>query len=150
MELGFGARHQLADHVKHTGIAVRCGHPAAQTQTALAIKRRDLDLRAAQINAYPHGCRVAKPPLAGKAAAVLHGGMEQILDVRGLLCPLPVLKANKALRALPGGAELTVLATDPAAKRDFPAFARETGHILLSFVQEDAVLRFVLRKRADV
>ncbi|HYD98937.1 MAG TPA: sulfurtransferase TusA family protein [Alphaproteobacteria bacterium] len=69
------------------------------------------------------------------------------LDVRGLACPLPVLKARRALRDLPAGAELEVLATDPAARSDFPAFCRTTGHTLLG-VEEgaDGTLAFRLRK----
>ncbi len=70
------------------------------------------------------------------------------LDVRGLSCPLPVLKANKALRALPAGAALVVLATDGAAVKDFHAFAAETGHELLAWGDEGEHLRFVLRKKA--
>ncbi len=70
------------------------------------------------------------------------------LDVQGLTCPLPVLKANKALRGLSPGARLTVLATDPASVKDFSAFCQETGHELLSFGESDGVYRFVLRKRA--
>lgn len=85
--------------------------------------------------------------LAGKANTALIGGMET-LDVRGLKCPLPVLKANKALRGMAPGAELLVLATDPAAEKDFPAFAEETGHALVSLTREDEVLRVVLRRRA--
>lgn len=69
------------------------------------------------------------------------------LDVQGLSCPLPVLKANKALRGLPPGATLTVLATDPAAAKDFAAFSEETGHELLSATEEGEVFRFVLRRR---
>lgn len=76
-------------------------------------------------------------------------GMEdaQTLDVRGMTCPLPVLKANKALRGMPPGAALVVLATDPAAVLDFHAFAGETGHELLAWGPEEAHLRFVLRRR---
>ncbi len=70
------------------------------------------------------------------------------LDVQGLSCPLPVLKANKALRGLPAGARLTVLATDAASVKDFKAFCQETGHELLSFGEDQGVYRFVLRKRA--
>ncbi|MBX6740737.1 MAG: sulfurtransferase TusA family protein [Acetobacteraceae bacterium] len=70
------------------------------------------------------------------------------LDVQGLTCPLPVLKANKVLRGLPPGARLTVLATDPASVKDFSAFCQETGHELLSFGESDGVYRFLLRKRA--
>jgi tRNA 2-thiouridine synthesizing protein A len=72
-----------------------------------------------------------------------------LLDVRGLTCPLPVLKANKALRGLAPGATLTVLATDPAAVKDFAAYAEETGHALLSSTAEEGgVFRFVLRRKA--
>ncbi|MFL1461054.1 sulfurtransferase TusA family protein [Roseococcus sp. DSY-14] len=69
------------------------------------------------------------------------------LDVRGLSCPLPVLKANKALRGMAPGAALVVLATDPAAVTDFHAFAAETGHELLAWGEDDGALRFVLRRK---
>lgn len=49
------------------------------------------------------------------------------LDARGLKCPLPVLKARRALKEVPAGGTLEVLATDPAAPRDFEVFAREAG-----------------------
>jgi tRNA 2-thiouridine synthesizing protein A len=74
---------------------------------------------------------------------------ETVLDVQGLTCPLPVLKANKALRALPPGARLTVVATDPASVADFRAFAQETGHALVAFSEEKGAFRFTLRKRAE-
>jgi tRNA 2-thiouridine synthesizing protein A len=74
---------------------------------------------------------------------------DTLLDVQGLSCPLPVLKANKALRALPGGARLVVLATDPASVKDFRAFATETGHALVAFSEEKGVYRFTLKKRED-
>lgn len=74
---------------------------------------------------------------------------ETVLDVQGLSCPLPVLKANRALRGLAPGARLTVLATDPASVKDFSAFCQETGHALLSFGEDAGVYRFVLRKRAE-
>ncbi|WP_145144140.1 sulfurtransferase TusA family protein [Roseomonas gilardii] len=74
---------------------------------------------------------------------------ETVLDVKGLSCPLPVLKANKALRSLPAGARLTVLATDPASVKDFQAYARETGHALVSFSEGAGLYRFTLRKRKD-
>ena len=75
--------------------------------------------------------------------------MEHTLDVRGLRCPLPVLKANKALRGLAAGDTLDILATDPAAEKDFAAFATETGHTLVLSEKNGEELRFVLRKRAD-
>ena len=75
--------------------------------------------------------------------------LETLLDVQGLTCPLPVLKANKALRGLPPGARLAVLATDPASMRDFAAFCQETGHELVSSEESEGVYRFVLRRRAE-
>lgn len=74
---------------------------------------------------------------------------ETLLDVQGLTCPLPVLKANKALRGLPPGALLRVLATDPATVKDFAAFCRETGHELVSSEEGGGVYRYLLRKRAE-
>ncbi len=57
------------------------------------------------------------------------------LDARGLICPLPVLKARKRLQALAPGAVLRVLADDPAALVDVPHFCAEAGHVLVG--QED-------------
>ena len=57
--------------------------------------------------------------------------IHQELDARGLTCPLPSLKAKKALSAMHSGEVLKVLATDPGSLRDFQAFARQTGNELL-------------------
>lgn len=73
------------------------------------------------------------------------------LDVRGLKCPLPVLKARKAIGGIPVGGLLEVLATDPAAMLDFRHYARQSGHTLVSAeegAEEGAVLRFVLRRES--
>lgn len=75
---------------------------------------------------------------------------ETVLDVKGMACPLPVLRANKALRALKPGERLRVLATDRAAVADFQAFCRETGHALVSQGEEAGVFSFTIRKRADL
>ena len=72
--------------------------------------------------------------------------MDEILDVKGLLCPIPVLKARKALARLPAGALLRVEATDPAAVIDFPHFCNETGHELVDQSQADGVFTFTIRK----
>jgi len=69
-------------------------------------------------------------------------------DASGLLCPLPVLRANRKLRELPAGGLLTVRATDPAAEQDFPAYCRQTGHELISSRRDGEVLIFVIRKRS--
>ncbi|MFV0474722.1 MAG: sulfurtransferase TusA family protein [Pikeienuella sp.] len=63
--------------------------------------------------------------------------MSDALDARGLLCPLPVLKARKRLLALGQGAVLEVLADDPAAVIDMPHFCAEAGHELLSAEAEE-------------
>ncbi len=77
---------------------------------------------------------------------------DQPLDLRGLACPLPVLKANKALRSMAPGETLVLLATDPAAVKDFHAYAQETGHELLAWMEEEGargqkIFRFALRRR---
>ena len=74
---------------------------------------------------------------------------ETLLDLKGMRCPLPVLRTNRALRALASGERLRVLATDRAAVADFQAFCRETGHALVSFSDEGGVFSFVIRKREE-
>ncbi len=63
---------------------------------------------------------------------------EQLLDARGLSCPLPVLKARKRLQGMAPGSRLRVLATDPKAPGDFRLFCGETGHRLVEERQEGA------------
>ena len=74
---------------------------------------------------------------------------ETLLDVKGLNCPLPVLRANRVLRGLQPGDKLRVLATDRAAVADFRAFCRETGHDLLAFAEEAGVFSFTIRRRPE-
>ena len=73
------------------------------------------------------------------------------LDARGLTCPLPILKAKKALSGMQSGEVLKVLATDPGSVRDFQAFARQTGNDLVDqqTLQNDGKDEFVhlLRRR---
>jgi tRNA 2-thiouridine synthesizing protein A len=73
--------------------------------------------------------------------------VDATLDATGLLCPLPVLKARRALKPLPPGAVLEVLATDPGATKDFKHFCHTTGcELLEASEQPSGVLRFVMRK----
>jgi tRNA 2-thiouridine synthesizing protein A len=69
-----------------------------------------------------------------------------ILDTKGLKCPLPVLKARKAMRDVPAGGVLRVLATDPGAVKDFEHFCKTTGHQLLACRDEAGVLTIEIRK----
>ena len=69
------------------------------------------------------------------------------VDARGLNCPLPILKAKKALAELHSGQVLKVVATDPSSGRDFQAFARQTGHELIAQDQAGDRLIHWLRRR---
>ncbi|MBL8906209.1 MAG: sulfurtransferase TusA family protein [Rhizobiales bacterium] len=71
---------------------------------------------------------------------------EAELDARGLLCPLPVLKARKRLLAMRPGAVLRLLATDPMAVIDVPNFCREAGHTLISSDALDGCHQFRIRR----
>ena len=71
-----------------------------------------------------------------------------ILDAKGLRCPLPVLKARKAIKDLPVGGILRVLATDPGAVKDFEAFCKTTGYRLIDSSQDGDVLTFDIEKSA--
>lgn len=70
-----------------------------------------------------------------------------ILDVKGLICPLPVLKAKKALKEVPAGGVLKVLATDPGAVKDFQAFCRTTGNELVAQYEAEGAFVFEIRRR---
>ena len=68
------------------------------------------------------------------------------LDATGLKCPLPVLKARKAMKALAPGGLLTVLATDPDSPKDFAAFCAATGHSLEERRESEGVFTYRIRK----
>ena len=67
------------------------------------------------------------------------------LDAKGLNCPLPILKAKKALRDVSTGGTLEVLATDPGSAADFEAFCRTTGNELMESSQDGDVYRFLIK-----
>lgn len=69
------------------------------------------------------------------------------LDVKGLNCPLPILRTKKALAEMDSGQVLRVLATDAGAQKDFPAFAKQTGNTLLAHSEEDKVFVFYLQRK---
>jgi len=69
------------------------------------------------------------------------------LDTRGLNCPLPILKAKKALAEMESGQLLKVVATDPGSTRDFQAFARQTGNELVEQHAEADEFIHVLKRR---
>ncbi|PSN82936.1 response regulator SirA [Candidatus Marsarchaeota G2 archaeon ECH_B_SAG-G16] len=73
------------------------------------------------------------------------------LDLRGLLCPMPVIETNKAIKQIPVGEVLEVLATDPASKSDFASWSKRTGNEIL-LVKEEAgdpvVYRFLIKRKS--
>jgi len=69
-----------------------------------------------------------------------------VLDLKGLSCPLPVLKANKTMKELIAGDILEILATDPAAPKDFEVFCENTGHELTQSSEDEGVFTIVLIK----
>ena len=72
---------------------------------------------------------------------------DQELDTRGLNCPLPILKAKKALATLTSGQLLKVVSTDPGSLRDFQAFCRQTGNVLVGQETLGGEFVHVLRRR---
>ncbi len=73
--------------------------------------------------------------------------IDHVLDAKGLNCPLPILKAKKALTPVPSGGVLQVLSTDPGSVADFEAFCRQTGNDLLESKTEGDVFVFLIRHR---
>jgi tRNA 2-thiouridine synthesizing protein A len=69
-----------------------------------------------------------------------------LIDVRGLKCPLPVLKTARRMAPYPAGTRFHVLTTDPMAAIDFPHFCNEKGHILLADAREGEEFRFEIEK----
>ena len=73
---------------------------------------------------------------------------DHTLDAKGLNCPLPILKARKALKEVPVGGTLEILATDPGSVADFEAFCRQTGNELVEQSQDDKIYRFLIKRAA--
>ena len=69
------------------------------------------------------------------------------LDVKGLNCPLPILRTKKTLAEMETGQVLRVLATDPGSLKDFPAFAKQTGNELIGQKEDDRVFEFFLKRK---
>jgi tRNA 2-thiouridine synthesizing protein A len=72
---------------------------------------------------------------------------EIVLDLRGLRCPQPVLRARKALRSIPVGGTLVLECTDPLTAIDVPAFVNQTGHALSAQAREGELYIFKIVKR---
>ncbi len=69
------------------------------------------------------------------------------LDARGLNCPMPIVKTAQAIKGLTSGQTLEVVATDPGSVKDFEAWSKTTGNLLVEQSADGGVFRFVLRKK---
>lgn len=86
-------------------------------------------------------------PIAAPETATLHS-TPVLYDLKGLNCPLPVLKARKRLAAMAPGSLLQLETTDPLAVIDIPAFCNEAGHRLVEMTAEDGGHRFLIERSA--
>ncbi len=71
----------------------------------------------------------------------------RILDAQGLTCPMPLLKAKRALNEMSPGHQLKVIATDPGSVRDFEVFSRQSGNALLNSSEDGGVYTYLLQKK---
>lgn len=71
---------------------------------------------------------------------------DQELDARGLNCPMPILRAKKALARLEAGQVLRILATDPGSVKDFESFAKQTGNTLLESAEQGGEFTYLIQK----
>jgi tRNA 2-thiouridine synthesizing protein A len=69
------------------------------------------------------------------------------VDARQLSCPMPIVKTAQAIKGLPSGAVIEVVATDPGSVKDFPAWCRATGNELVDQTSDGVVYRFVIRRK---
>jgi tRNA 2-thiouridine synthesizing protein A len=73
--------------------------------------------------------------------------VDHFLDLQGLMCPMPLLKAKQALNRMDPAQTLGVLATDPGSERDFQVFAQQSGHELLDCSVQGDVYAYTIRKK---
>ncbi len=73
--------------------------------------------------------------------------VDKELDARGLNCPLPILRAKKALAEMQAGQVLRIVATDPGSVKDFQAFCKQTGHMLLEQSEAEKVYTFLMKHK---
>jgi tRNA 2-thiouridine synthesizing protein A len=71
---------------------------------------------------------------------------DQELDASGLNCPLPILRAKKTLNGMTSGQVLHIIATDPGSVKDFDAFAKQTGNVLMESKEEGGKFHFLIKK----
>jgi len=75
---------------------------------------------------------------------------DSLIDAQFMKCPMPVLRAAKALRSMAAGERVRVLATDPAAMADFRDYCKTSGHALVATSETRGVFSFTIRRKSDV
>ncbi|GMR18447.1 MAG: hypothetical protein BMS9Abin33_0860 [Gammaproteobacteria bacterium] len=95
---------------------------------------------------FDHNKPSGKSASASQPTVPGAGGSDSELDARGLNCPLPILRAKKALNDLTAGQILRVVATDPGSIKDFEAFAKQTGNELIESGEEGGEFIFKIKK----
>jgi tRNA 2-thiouridine synthesizing protein A len=85
-------------------------------------------------------------PNKGIIRGITMADFDQELDASGLNCPLPILRAKKAIAGLESGQVLRIIATDPGSVKDFEAFAKQTGNELLESGEEEGKFVFLMKK----
>src|SRR5262249_20160206 len=119
-------------------------HDTASRGSPRAVECQATWHRGSSVAAIGSGCAILGRPLRG--AVRLSEPATVVLDASGLNCPMPLLKAKKALNEMTAGALLRVIATDPGSVRDFEVFSRQSGHLLLESKQTDGRFEYLLRK----
>ncbi len=73
---------------------------------------------------------------------------DKTVDYKGLFCPMPIVKISRAIKEIEVGQVLEMLADDPGSKADMQAWARQTGHELVSMVEESGLFKFYVRRKS--
>ncbi len=74
--------------------------------------------------------------------------VDKVMDLKGLPCPMPVVKVSKGIKEVDVGQVIEAISTDPGSLADFPAWARTTGNEILDTVQDDGVIKFYIKRSA--
>ena len=99
----------------------------------------------------PHGLRIGSKSsarLCDTSNMIDSDKTKRILDVKGLKCPMPLLKAKMALNEMAAGETLEVFATDSGSIRDFAVFSQQSGHQLLESAENNGIYSYLLQKKA--
>jgi len=74
--------------------------------------------------------------------------VDKVMDLKGLPCPMPVVKVSKGIKEVDVGQVIEAISTDPGSLADFPAWARTSGNEILDTVQENGVIKFYIKRNA--